>query len=184
MKQIPRFLHVQALVEAALMIAAAQILGYIKLFQAPYGGSVTAAAMLPIVLLAIRRGPAWGFGAGLAYGLLQQFLGGAVFYNIPSLLLDYLVAYAVLGVAAFFGGYKYGLVWGSIAAGAARFLVHFAAGILLWRDYAPEGMPAWLYSLGYNGSYMLIDTVIIAVLGFALIKARADLARRVQPAPN
>ena len=178
MKSVPRFMHTHTLVEAALMIAAAQLLSYIKLFEAPFGGSVTAASMLPIVLFAIRRGPVWGFGAGFAYGLLQQFLGGA-FYNIPSLFLDYLVAFCVLGVAGFFGKRKYGLIWGGIAAGFARFLVHFAAGILVWADYAPDGMAVWQYSLGYNGWYMLIDTVIVVVVSFAIFKAKGDLARRI-----
>lgn len=179
MTTAPQFARtrVYALAEAGIMIAAAQLLSYIALFKAPYGGTVTAGCMLPIVLLAVRRGPGWGFGAGLVFGILQQFLGGT-FYTIPSLFLDYLLAYAVLGVAAFFGKLPLGLVWGGFAAGFCRFFVHFLAGIILWASYAPEGMPAALYSLLYNGGYMLPETIIICILGFALTRIKPDLAVR------
>ena len=97
------------LVESAIMIALATVLSLLKLADLPYGGSVTLASMLPIALIAYRNGLGWGLGSGLAYGVLQQLLGlktltyvtgaGSV---IAVILLDYIIAFTVMGLAGIF----------------------------------------------------------------------------------
>ncbi|MCQ2414322.1 MAG: energy-coupled thiamine transporter ThiT, partial [Clostridia bacterium] len=64
----------QILVECAVMMALATVLSLFKVVQLPYGGSVTAASMLPLVVLSYRHGTKWGLGAGICYGIRQQLI--------------------------------------------------------------------------------------------------------------
>ena len=103
-----RKLTLRCLCEGAIMLALAQVLGYIKLWQLPNGGSVTL-SMLPIFVFCIR----WGFGPGLlvsfAFGLLQLFLDVAYSAAWQSIIGDYLLAFAVKGIAGLFKGKKNGI---------------------------------------------------------------------------
>lgn len=167
------------LVECAMMIAMSTVLSMISLFHLPQGGSVTLASMVPLVLVSYRHGLKWGIGTAFAHSLLQMMLG---FYAPPTqtflaftavILLDYVLAFTVLGTAAFFGRpFKNRAV--SAAVGAAsvtflRFLCSFLSGILIWSSYAPEGTPVWLYSLTYNGSYMLPEIILTTVVTLILV---------------
>ena len=103
----------RALCEGAIMVALATALSYVKLFELPQGGSVCI-GMLPIFLYCIRWGWKDGFLASFAYGLLQLIFDGAYAWGPWSMLLDYLVAFAVLGVAGFFWKMKGGIFIGTV----------------------------------------------------------------------
>ena len=90
------------------MVALAQILGYLKLAEAPNGGSITF-AMFPIILFAVRWGLRPGLMAGFLFGLLQLIFDGAYAWGWQSMLLDYLVAFTPLGLAGLFRGKSWGL---------------------------------------------------------------------------
>ena len=168
-------MRLRALCEGAIMVALAQVLSYLKLWELPQGGSVTL-GMLPIFLYCAR----WGFGPGMlasaAYGILQLVLDVAYAVGWQSVLGDYLVAFAVLGVAGVFSKAKLGFFLGTVAGCIARFLVHWVVGATLWAEYMPEkffGMTMtspWLYSALYNGSYILIDMAMIIVVGLILYR--------------
>ena len=168
-------MKLRALCEGAIMVALAQVLSMLKLWELPQGGSVTL-GMLPIFLYCAR----WGFGPGMlasaAYAVLQLVLDGAYAWGWQSMVGDYLVAFAVLGVAGIFSKSKLGFFWGTIAGCIARFLVHYVVGATVWAEYMPEkffGMTMtspWLYSALYNGSYILIDMAMIIVVGLILYR--------------
>ena len=80
------------LTEAAVFIAAAQILSYIKLWQMPYGGSVCL-AMLPILFFAVRWGLGPGLLAGFVFGILQFVFDGGFAFGWQSMIGDYLIAF-------------------------------------------------------------------------------------------
>jgi len=155
-------LRVQALCEGAIMVAVAQILSYIKLFgNLPNGGSITF-AMFPILLFAVRWGLGKGLMAGFVFGLLQLIFDGAYAWGWQSMLLDYLVAFTPLGLAGLFKGKAWGIFPGTVVGCAARFVVHYISGVTIYRIYEPTEVPgigvfddAVLYSLVYNGTYML-----------------------------
>ena len=67
----------KTLTEAAILIAAAQVLSYISIPPVANGGSIDC-AMLPIILFAVRHGAGWGTGTGLVYGVLQYVLGHGI----------------------------------------------------------------------------------------------------------
>lgn len=157
------------LCESAVMIALATVLSLLKI-ELPYGGSITICSMLPILIIGYRYKPLAGCLTGLAYGFVQLLLGMSNFAYATSwtaavmiLLFDYLIAFAVIGLGGVFRDIKNqaaGLALGALLAGALRFVCHFISGITVWGGFA-EDMPAWLYSLTYNGSYMLPETVIL-----------------------
>lgn len=162
------------MVEGAMLIALATVLSFLKFGEMPFGGSITL-EMIPLVVMGFRNGPKWGVFTGFVHGLLQMIIGfsnvmycATLLAQIGCILLDYLLAFSALGLGIVFAfGYKknkiVGAVCGSVVVGALRFLCSFISGIVLWGSYAPEGMNVALYSLIYNGSYMLVDTIIAAV---------------------
>ncbi|MDD4504096.1 MAG: energy-coupled thiamine transporter ThiT [Clostridiaceae bacterium] len=171
----------QMLTEAGIMIAAAQILSYVKIFEAPYGGSVTAGSMIPIIVFSLRWGVKSGLLAGTAYGILQFLLGGTIYsYHIVSILFDYVVAFGLLGLAGLFRSSIKGAFMGTFLGLLGRFTCHVIAGVVVWASYAPEGMNPLFYSIVYNGSYLLpelvITLVIVGILYKPLIK---NLGQRV-----
>lgn len=164
------------LTEAGLMIAAAQILSYIKIFEAPYGGSVTAGSMIPIIVFSLRWGLKSGLLAGTAYGILQFLLGGAIYsYHIISILFDYVVAFGLLGLAGLFRSSLKGVFLGTCLGVFGRLVCHIISGVVVWASYAPPEMNPFVYSVVYNGAYILpelaITLVIVGILYKPLIKS-------------
>ena len=166
----------RTITEAAMLIAIAQILSYLVLYKFPQGGSIDA-AMLPIILFAVRHGTGWGAIAGLVYGVLQYIGGNGFAIDWTSMVVDYLVAYALLGLGAgLMKGRKYAMEAGTLLGGLFRFLAHYAVGAVVWGKYMPEtffGMTMttpWFYSLLYNAPYMIGSVVIVLALTVALKK--------------
>ena len=181
-------LRLRMLCEGAMMVALAQILSYVKLAEAPNGGSITP-AMLPILIYAVRWGLRPGLGAGFLFGLLQLIFDSAYAWGWQSMLLDYLCAFTPLGLAGLFRRKAWGIFPGTVLGCAARFAVHFLSGVTIYKIVAPTEFlnhtftsPA-LYSLVYNGSYMLPNAVIALVLAAALFVPLKPflLGRDIQP---
>lgn len=168
-------LRTRMLCEGAIMVALAQILSYVKLAEAPNGGSITP-AMFPILFFAVRWGLTPGLMAGFTFGLLQLIFDSAYAYGWQSILLDYLVAFTPLGLAGLFKGKPWGIFAGTILGCAGRFFVHYISGVTVYKILVPTPFLRWtfsspsLYSLVYNGSYMLPNTIIALVIA-ALIYA-------------
>lgn len=166
-------LNIRCLCEAAILVALAQALSYVKLMQLPNGGSLTP-AMFPMILFAIRWGVKPGLLAGFAFGLLQLIFDGAYAWGWQSMLLDYLMAFPPLGLAGLFKGKPWGIFAGTVVGCACRFIVHYISGITIYKIIAPTellGMtftsPSF-YSLVYNGSYMLPNTILALILAGVL----------------
>ena len=176
--------NTRALCECAIMLALAVILSFIQFGRLPFGGTITPASMLPICLVSIKYGWKWGIGTAFCYSWFQILQGGVFGWGlspimlIASLLLDYLLAFTVLGLAGLFSksGIR-GNLLGITAVCVARFIIHFIAGIVLWANL--EEFVAFgesfvnrpvLYSLLYNGSYMLPEAIICIVVATLLLK--------------
>ena len=171
----PGHLRVRTLCEGAIMVAIAQVLSYIKLFgDLPNGGSITFAAF-PIVLYALR----WGLGKGLiaafSFGVLQMIFDGAYAWGWQSMLLDYLLAFTPLGLAGLFRDKAWGIFPGTVIGCLGRYIVHHISGVTIYRIIEPTAVPglgtydnAHLYSLVYNGSYMLPNMLLALILAGVL----------------
>ena len=168
-------LKVRALCEGAIMVALATVLSYLKLFELPQGGAISI-GMLPVLFYCCRWGLKDGLLCAFAYGLLQLMFDGAYAWGWTSMLLDYIVAYTLLGFAGFFARKKNGIFVGTVVGCALRFVAHFISGVTIYAINAPtEILNMTLtnpvtFSLVYNGSYMLVDTVICLAVFAALYK--------------
>ena len=138
---------VYALCEGAIMVALATALSYVKLMELPQGGSVCI-GMLPLFIYFFRWDWKHSFLAAFAYGLLQLIFDGAYAWGPTSMLLDYVLAFTVLGVATFFRKMKGGLYIGATVACVCRFLVHFISGVTIYRclqrqlcAHRPDSLP-------------------------------------------
>ncbi len=172
------------LVEGALMMAIAYGLSLLPSISLPFGGTISWFATGPILLFSLRHGGKWGLAVASCYGLLQALNGmdNVLFLKtVPTMilcvLLDYLFAYAVLGlagpVANLFKNRTAGITIGVLLTGACRLLCSFLSGILLWSSYAPEGIPVWQYSITYNASWAVPDVAmaLIAILALSRVSA-------------
>ena len=162
------------LCEGAVLVVLAQILGWIKLWQMPWGGTVCL-SMLPIFLFACRWGVGAGLMSGFVLGVLQFMFDGGISLGWQSIIGDYLAAFTVLGVAGLFRGKKSSVFLGTLVGSSARFLVHYVVGATIWAEVMPEeffGMTMtspWFYSLLYNGCYMLLDMILCLVAFWLLL---------------
>ncbi len=157
------------IVEAGIMMALAYVLSMVKLFQMPNGGTITPGSMIPIIIFAFRWGGIQGMFVGAVYGVIQFLLGPKWSFHIASIAFDYVLAFAVLGFAGFFReGGVFKATLGVIVGIGGRLVCHVLSGVIVWASYAPEGMNPWIYSIVYNGSYLLPEMLITAAV-FALI---------------
>lgn len=176
-----------ALTESAVMVALAFVLSFVKVWEMPFGGSVTLLSMLPIMIVSFRHGLKWGLGAGFVYSWTQILTGGVFGWGltptvlIGSLLLDYIIGFSVLGLAGIFRNKgKTGLIVGAVGVCVLRFISSFISGVVLWAnvdEFVAFGQ-SWIghpffYSLCYNGQYMLPETVITAVAVVVLLRIPA-----------
>lgn len=167
------------LTETALLIAMATVLSLIQ-FPGPWvnGGSITLCSMLPICIIGYRYGVRWGILGGFVHGLLQLLLGVNGLKGISletlvlSVILDYLLAFAVLGLSGLFRNTiknpSVAFMAGSAIGIFLRFVCHFISGAFVWVSILNETGLNWagiLYSLEYNGSYMGPELVITLVAG-------------------
>ena len=154
------------LVFCGVAIALAYITSYIKIFNMPWGGSVTLCSMLFIVLVANWYGVGTGLFVGLAYGILQ-FIQEPYVLSFFQVCCDYIFAFAALGLAGVFAKSNHGLLKGYILAVVARGAFHALGGYLYWMDYMPDNFPKSLtavYPILYNYSYLLVEGVITVIV--------------------
>lgn len=187
------------LVEGALMIALATVLSFIPFIELPHGGSITIVSMLPIVIMSLRRGAKWGVFTAFVHSLIQLLLGlkNLSYCQTPGaiagcILLDYVLAFTVLGLACWFAKPFKNKVLGAGAATLAvcllRYICSFLSGYVVWKDYGyafewmtefgwgqaianmGENALCWLYSAVYNATYMLPEAALTVVAAVLLVR--------------
>ena len=174
----------KVLTECGVLIALAAVLSLIKVFKLPWGGSITLLSMLPIALISIRHGLKQGLFSSFVYACIQLIFGicfdGLLGWGLTAgmliacILLDYIIAFTVIGLAGIFADKGMGgVIGGTALAVALRFVSHVLSGVFvfasagkLWEGF--ETSNSWLYSIVYNGAYMLPE-LIITVIGAAIV---------------
>ena len=204
------------LVTTSMLIAIAAILSLIIIFALPFGGSITAASMVPIVLVGYLYGVRWGVFSAFAYSLIQMFVGmgtvSAFFLpresqmSVPAAIMicfiDYIAAYTCLGLAGILGkklkNRTLSIICCTITACTMRYLLHTISGVIFFGAWAEwffadstglsqvavlKGFCKWVmanfsgnglsivYSLIYNGSYMIPETIITVIVTPLVYKA-------------
>ena len=181
--------NLRCLCEGGVCVALALALSYVKIKVSALGGSIDF-VMVPLIFYAVRWGLSWGLGAGLVFGTLKFFLAGGTAVNWESMLLDYSIAYMFVGFAGLLhGSFAKGklreLPIGALVGCACRFVIHFISGVTIYAEYFEEafmgvkGLNPFTYSLLYNGTYMLPNTVLAVALCALLAKPLAKLLRKM-----
>ena len=165
------------LAEGGICVALAIALSFVKipigLQFGGFGGSIDL-VMVPLVIFALKWGTGWGVLAGLVFGTIKFFLGGSAI-DIVSIIFDYSVAYAAVGLAGVVS--KSGTSMrpvGALIGCIARFIIHYISGVTVYARWMPDEFMGhtmtspFIYSLLYNGTYMLPNT-ILCVLVIAII---------------
>lgn len=164
-----------ALTESSVMLALAFILSMIKVVDMPYGGSVTAFSMLPIIIIAYRYRTLWGLTAGLAFSLLQMLMGlnnlsyaTSAAAAVAIIMLDYIVAFTLLGLGGIFRAaiknQPIAIASGALLVGVIRYICHIISGCTVWAGVSIPSSDGLIYSIGYNGTYM-IPEILLTVVG-------------------
>ena len=177
---------------SAVFIALATVLSLIKVVKMPLGGSVTLLSMLPVVMISAMFGLKWGFGAAFVYSLGQLAIGLPEVLSwgltpamlVGTIVFDYIAAYTVLGIAGIFAKKGYaGICCGTALAVFLRFVSHFISGYVIFK-YLEQfeifggvftNRPI-LYSIAYNGFYMLPE-LILTTVGVALLFRSAAIKK-------
>lgn len=179
---------------SAMLIAISLVINELLKFDLPFlqGGSITLCSMVPLVLIGWVWGPLWGFGCGCLMGLIDMLIGGLgnfawVTGLLPCLMLilfDYLIAYGAIGLAGL-ARRRIRNRTAAIGIGAAvgcflRFVCHFLTGVTIWRDVTNDLVSSVVFSVTYNGAYMLPELIITVVgcCAVAQIKPLMDLLER------
>ena len=174
------------LTESAIMIAIATVLSLLKI-DLPFGGGVTLCSMLPIVLISHRWGWKWGVTTAFVYGVIQMLFGldnvgyaDSFLMGAGIVLLDYVIAYAVIGLSgtvdSIFGKTRKSVMVGVLVTFLLRLFCHFITGGWIWGVWMPETFMKmtmtnkWVYSILYNGWYMLAEIVITEVVAALIYK--------------
>ena len=171
------------LIICALMIAVASVLSFVKI-DMPMGGGVTVCSMAPIVLAAFIYGPVWGLSTAFVYSVFQLLFGldnVAYASSLPMAILivlfDYIIAYSVIGLAGFFRDKENSpkkIVLATVCVLTLRFICHFITGWFVWDALWPNefGLSPALYSLCYNGIYMLPEIIVTAISASLLCSSK------------
>ena len=163
---------------SAIFIALSTVLSFIKVYEPPLGGGVTLFSMLPVIMISCMFGVKWGLGVSFVYSLGQMLISFGEVCSwgltpatlVATFLIDYILAYFVLGFAGTFRKKGYwGLILGIALVLVLRFVCHFITGVFIF-DIWCEWDNVWIYSLAYNGGYMLPELIITTVGGGLLFR--------------
>lgn len=171
--------RIRILVECALLISIGTVLGLIPVAELPYGGSITFASVLPIIIISYRHGLLWGMGAGTAFAVLQQLLGLKNLFYVTTwqsvvavIMLDYLIAYSVAGLGGIYRkpikNQSAAMVCGALTVSLLRYICHVVSGATVWAGISIPTKAAMIYSIAYNAAFMIPETLILTVAAFYL----------------
>lgn len=171
--------QIVAMIECSMMIALSTVFSLLKIVDMPYGGSVTIASMLPIVIAAYRHGFLWGLGTALTNSVIQLLLGinNLSYFStwqsiLAIILLDYIVAFGVFAISGLFRRVEkrqnFAFLYGILLSSVLRYICHVISGATVWVGLSIPDNAALLYSLSYNATYMIPETIVLVAIGVYL----------------
>ncbi|MCQ2741777.1 MAG: energy-coupled thiamine transporter ThiT [Bacilli bacterium] len=171
---------IRALAEDGILVAAAFALNFIKI---PVSGSGSInLQMLPLMIIALRRGPVHGLiGGGIVYGLLTCITDG---YGMSTFPYDYFIGFGSVFFMGFFrkwilptdqSGYNVRAIILIIVTGAVSTFIRFVGG-------CTSSMVLYKYTLeaamAYNAIYIPVSGAAAVVVLCFLQGPLAAISRR------
>lgn len=173
-KKKQNYIKTNQLVFASASIALATVLSFIKPISLPYGGSMTMFSMFFITFIGSLYGAKLGLVTGVAYGFLQLILGPSIVHPV-QILLDYPIAFGVLGLSGLFftkdtvdmnqkSKFYPNLIIGYLVGVVGRYLIHSLSGYIFFKEYVPVGDNAIAYTLTYNITYIAPEAILTIII--------------------
>lgn len=175
------------MIEAAICGAMAMLLDLLPSIKITSVISVSF-AMVPIFIISLRRGVLAGVLSGFVWEMLQLATGDADILTPVQGLIEYVIAFAAIGVAGvlknqiqhdFANGQKgkaIAKVTVAVLIGSfSRYFWHFIAGFIFWGEFAPKGQSPVLYSFIVNGTTFLLNFILCSVVMGALLSTAPRL---------
>lgn len=159
--------------ECAVMTALAFVCSFIKIWEMPQGGSISL-TMIPLFVISFRRGAWAGMISGAIYGVIAMLTAGVIYHPL-SILLDYVLAFGLIGISGFFKKSFWGIAGGVTVGVLARFISSLLSGAVLFAEFAPEGQNPWIYSLTYQATYLVPEMIISLAVVLILYKKSGKL---------
>ncbi|MDH7564279.1 MAG: energy-coupled thiamine transporter ThiT [Candidatus Bathyarchaeota archaeon] len=168
----------KVLAEVIVFAALSAGLYAIRPYSLPYGGSITLGSMVPVMWLALRRGVIAGFIAGAIFGLIAlpidiMLLPYSPITNPIQVFLEYPIAFGALGLAGII--HRRSVAFAIVGVGISifvKFLLHVIAGVIFWAWSIPQEWNPVVYAIVYNGSFLLPEFIISAILMYILVKKK------------
>ncbi|HBT79879.1 MAG TPA: energy-coupled thiamine transporter ThiT [Selenomonas sp.] len=151
---------IHLIVNIALMLGLAIILHQVRLYHMPQGGSITLGGMVPLLLLAYRYGPGIGALGGFLFGLINMIQDPYILHPV-QVLFDYPLPYMAMGLAGLF---PQRILPGTALAFFTRLICHVISGVVFFASFAPAGQSPLVYSLVFNGTYLVPEFIICTVI--------------------
>ncbi|MBQ1465547.1 MAG: energy-coupled thiamine transporter ThiT [Eubacteriaceae bacterium] len=156
---------------SGVFIAMAFVLNNFTKIHMPFGGAITLFSMFMIFLPGYCFGWKIGTLAAVAYGLLDLLFGPTIVHPV-QVLLDYPLAFGMLGFGSIFATGRFALQKGYIAGVIGRLIMSTISGAIFFAEYAPVGQNAWVYSLSYQATYLGPEATVTLILLFIPAVAR------------
>lgn len=164
------------LVEISMFVALALVLDFVAGLYSSFlwlqGGSISL-SLVPLAILAYRQGLKIGLLGATLMGALQLLLGAFIYHPV-QVLLDYPVAFGLLGITGIWSKIvdkkekvSIAIISSTFIASVLRWASHTISGYVFFGQWAPEGMSAMWYSMTYNFGYVFFSwlaSVIVLVL--------------------
>lgn len=171
--------EIKKITVTAVLLALGAVLSLIKVYELPLGGSITLLSMLPVCLISILYGVKWAIAPTIVYGVFQMLTGGIFGWGLTasvlvgSIFFDYIFAFGILALSGIFRKKGItGCLSGIALACIIRFVFHFISGVIFFGSLEVFNN-IYLYSLAYNGSFMLPETVFTVIGGFVILRTKA-----------
>lgn len=169
--------NTKALTYSSILMAMAIVTSQISIIKLPQGGSVSPMSMFMVCLIGYFFGTKQGVIAGVVLGLLN-FIIEPYFYHPVQFILDYPLAFGALGLSGLLRNKKYGLYTGYILGVFGRFICSTISGYIFFGSYAPEGMNPLVYTVIYNGTYLLVEAVLtLVIIGIPTVRKIVNTQR-------
>ncbi|WP_138268630.1 energy-coupled thiamine transporter ThiT [Anaerofustis stercorihominis] len=169
-KEKQKSISTKKMVFCAMIIALGTVASMLKVYEFPFGGSVTLCSMLFVCLAGYFFGPATGILTGAAYGILQLIIEPYIVFPL-QVIVDYLLAFGALGLSGIFYKSKNGLLKGYIVGVIGRYIFAVLSGFIFFAEYAWAGWSPLAYSLVYNGIYIGAEAILtIIVISIPAVK--------------
>ncbi len=170
---------IRELTEIALFAALGVILDFLSGLVSGavwlFGGSISL-GVIPIFIISFRRGMRAGLMTGLIVGTLQLIIGDPFIVHPVQFILDYPLAYTVIGLAGVMSKElsEKRIIFGVFVGMSSRFIMHFISGIVFFKAYA-EDQPVVIYSFVYNLTYLLPTLILSVLLILAIYESNSEI---------